>query len=155
MSDYKKFFEKHKAHLTSSEEEEDIDGDYLGAKTSRESSPAVDVKKKNSFHCRICNQPAKGKTEEKPEKEICSSCQTNFPNHAFCKSCRRVYPQRDTTFTRSSMRCNYCVDRLQRRREARNAKRKKIETPSADDNCDTYVAIFIEGKCVLKKTFKL
>ena len=158
MADYNKFFEKRKHHtLTDSSMSEDED--------FRESSPASespeDSMKKNTFHCRICNQPTKGKTENKPEKEICTSCYSNFPNRRFCKSCRRIYPNGGETFSKKNpVRCNYCVDRLQRMRDARNVKKKRDagsperKIKKKEEN-ETYVAVYVDGKCVIKKNFKV
>jgi len=177
MADYKKFLEKSKYTSFSSSESD---------RSSRENSPFSssdedsERKKKNTFHCRICSQPAKGQTDDRPEKEVCSNCAAGFPNHTFCKSCRRVYTNKDP-FPKNSTRCKYCVDKLQRMREERN-KRKRKEPASPErkvkrkddnetndrkerasperkvkkkDDKETYVAIYIDSRCVLKKNFKV
>ena len=119
------------------------------------------------FYCHLCNKKAKGATENKPVNEICKTCQGNFPERMFCKSCKRFYTNKEP-FGKSRDRCTSCVDKLEKMREARKKrscepkekeevkrKRKNEDTKSSEEIEENYVAVFVKGNCVVKKTFKM
>lgn len=126
------------------------------------------------FYCRICNKQCKGKTEDKPINEVCKPCMENFPQRMFCKSCKRYFPNAEA-FGEGKERCKSCWRQLESKRKARKAKqqgktekeegplpekrvkKEKPDFPPAEENEDsgTYVAVFVKGKCIAKKNFKV
>lgn len=114
----------------------------------------------NSFYCRLCNKQTTGTVKE-PKEEICKKCLKDFPYRMFCKSCKRIFPDRGP-FTKEKDRCDFCCEKLEKRRAARKKKtasddersfKKKKTIEQEDFECDNYVLVVIKGKHVLKAPF--
>lgn len=140
----------------------------MSSSSSSSNSSSSSADEDGIFYCRICNKKVNGTTDGKPTNEVCKPCVKNFPERMFCKSCKRYFPNAEP-FGKTKDRCNFCHEKLQLRREARKKKaadsfpegspekkkrKQKIEDEE-ETNTGNYVAVYIKGKCVAKKTLNI